>query len=90
MADLAPHKDEERWEAVAIGKVKLLQQIAQTITDGETVSSGWLAKRCGLSVEEWHGSGELITALMFFGVENGFLEWHAKDMIGPTPSPPDA
>ena len=66
---------------VAIGKAKVLQVLAESIASGEPASSGYLAKKCGLSVEEWHGSGELVAALLFFGQEKGFLKWHAKSMV---------
>ena len=71
----------DRNAAVAAGKIKTLITLAETIASGESASSGYLRKRCGLSADEWHGHGELIAALIFFGSENGFLDWHAKGMI---------
>ena len=84
MSDKHPFPTEEQvetWERVARGKLQILQVISETIASGEPASSGYLSKRCGLSAEEWHGNGELIAALIYFGYEKGFLEWHAKDMV---------
>ena len=68
-------------EAIAAGKVYLLQKLATAVLSGEKMSSGYLAKQCGLSVEEWHGSGQLLASLFYFAVEKDFLDWHAKTML---------
>ncbi len=89
MADPFSNEQAEQWEAVARGKIQVLRELAKVAAAGEQVSSGYLAQHCGLSREEWHGSGELLAALLFFAVEKGFLAWHAKSMFD-TPEPPDA
>jgi len=68
---------------------RVIAKLAETIASAEAVSSGWMAGALGMSREEWHrAGGQLIAALFYFAVEEGFLEWHARDMVAPTP-PPD-
>ncbi len=82
MAETIPTQEQmEVWERVTRGKIQVLRELAKVVAAGEQVSSGYLAQHCGLSVEEWHGSGELLAALIFFAAETGFLEWHAKSMF---------
>jgi hypothetical protein len=71
----------EKWEAVARGQVRLLEVIADVLVNGEGASSDYLRQKAGLSMEEWHGAGQLIAAATVFCAEKGFLEWHAKGMV---------
>jgi len=70
----------KKWEAFAQAKISVLNRLAEAVIQDEPASSGWLRQQCGLSADEWHGAGELIAALICFGVDKGFLDWHAAGM----------
>jgi len=70
----------KKWEAFAQAKISVINRLAEAIIQDEPASSGWLRQQCGLSADEWHGAGELIAALICFGVDKGFLDWHAAGM----------
>ena len=70
----------KKWEAFAQAKISVLNRLAEAIIQDESASSGWLRQQCGLSADEWHGAGELIAALICFGFDKGFLDWHAAGM----------
>lgn len=70
----------KKWEAFAQAKISVLNRLAEAIIQDEPASSGWLRQQCGLSADEWHGAGELIAALICFGCDKGFLDWHAAGM----------
>jgi hypothetical protein len=70
-----------RWEAIANAKLKVLDEISEVLVSGHGASSSYMRQQCGLSADEWHGSGELIAALTVFAAEKGFLDWHAKGMV---------
>ena len=82
MSGIPTASEIERWEAVANGKLKVLDVIADALANGDRASSSYLRQRCGLSADEWHDAGELIASAICFCAEKGFLEWHAKEMSG--------
>lgn len=82
MSDYRPPDEQiEQWERIAAAKLRVLAVLAEAIASGEPASSGWLREACGLSADEWHNEGELIAALIYFGAEKGFLDWHAETMV---------
>ena len=70
----------EKAEASTRLALRVLRALAAVAISGESASSGYLRHRCGLSADEWHGSGELMASLLCFAADKGFPEWHAAGM----------